>query len=55
MDRGVWRATVHGAAESLTQLSIHAVSLPLNALSPLCMIILRTRKQRVKTYPDSGK
>ena len=31
MDRGAWRATEHGAAESLTQLSIHAVSLPLNA------------------------
>ena len=24
MDRGAWRATVHGVAESLTQLSTHA-------------------------------
>ena len=24
MDRGVWRATVHGAAKSQTQLNLHA-------------------------------
>ena len=55
MDRGAWWATVRGATESLTRLGTQAVSLPLNAPSPLCMIILRTRNQRVKTHPDSGK
>ena len=53
MDRGAWRATVHGVAKSQTRLSTHTINQPIPNLASYLLLLLLSRFSRVRLTEHS--